>query len=149
MKPVKVLTGLPYRVIASHFDKNSKMSIIITAITEENEKEIDAGHTIRLTRGNTIFTIEPNNVLCYGVIDFNTNSSDMDMIKSFDWISKISQNSVTIPSNYDYKNHCAYSDLTSYRWFDTYNTTLVVQYSHGVIGKPKRTIIFKQYYGKH
>lgn len=124
----------------------------MTSITKEEEEQLDNNESIHIKRGGFEFNIEPNDVFCYGHIDFHDNSADMDVISGFKWLNHLVFRGVIVPANYDYEKHCAYSDIKTYRYYDTMKPEVVAQYAHGCIGKPERTIIFKQVnkaHGKH
>jgi hypothetical protein len=143
-------TGLEIFTITSHITDNKKgMSVVMTSITAEEEIELDKGNDICIKRGGMKITIPVRNVYCYGVIDFHTDSSDMNIIADFDWLDHLKFSGIIVPSNYDYDKHCAYSDLNVARQYDTFYPEVVAQYGHGVIGKPERTVIFRHNWKKH
>lgn len=115
----------------------------MTSITEKEEKLLDANKTIQITRGNREFIIEPTNIICYGEIDYSNSSEDLDFIAQLDWYKTNSFCGFIMPSEYNYEDHTVTADIKGGRRFDTTQCDLVAQYAHGCIGKPKRTVIFK------
>ena len=123
--------------------------IFMTGITEEEENALDKGKSITIERDNHKFTISPDNIYVYGEIDFNKYSKDMIELNTFDWLDSHFPNGEFLPSNYDYKNHCAYSDRKQGRWYETWEPAKVAQYTHGIIDKPQRTLIFRKTFTKN
>lgn len=117
----------------------------MTHITKEEEDALDNGEMIKIKRGKLTFNIEKKNVLCYGQIDFSTGSDDYEELKNQTWFNDYDLAGVTVPSNYDYEENVIASDIKGGRYYDTTKVEIVTQYYHGVLGKPKRTIIFKHY----
>lgn len=146
LKRVELRSDMPFFIITPDYDRQARRRIIMTYITEDEEKDLDAGNTISIQRGDVMFTIQPNEVECYGVIDFNKDSDDMDVIADFHWFTTLGMAGVWVPSRYSYKKHCAYSDLPVPRIYDTFKPEVVAQYAHGCIGKPERCIIFKHFW---
>lgn len=148
MKTLFLSENLEYRIITSHIDKINKYSIIISSITEEEELDLDNNKAITIKRGNKTFNIQPNNIECYGVIDFHNSSDDMDIIADFNWLNHLTFGGVVVPSNYDYERHCVQTPLNIPLVYDTFRPEVVAQYAHGLIGKPERSIIFKHNWKK-
>lgn len=116
-------------------------------ITQELEDTIDAVLQKRgnftLIIGKTVFDIPAKNICFYGDVDFTDDSEDLEQISEANWLNSI-KIGVKIPSNYDYETHTCKSDLEKYyKYHETFNPALVVQYKHGMLGKPKKVIIFK------
>ena len=132
-----------YFVMVSHSSNRISHKVIITGITEGEELLLDDGHAITITRGDMIFVIEPKDIVAYGIIDFSTNSEDYETIEEFRYLDHLGLFGVSIPANYHYDEHCAYSDTNRYKTFDTTNPARLAQYAHGFIGKPERSLIFK------
>ena len=95
-------------------------------------------------RNNTVFKITRKSIICYGEIDFNTDSDDFNIIEQMNWLGHLGIRGIDIPSHYDYKTHTAFSPHSKPLWFDTTNPALVAQYIHGVLNKPKRCCIFRE-----
>ena len=139
------MKDFPYCTIVSRIDKTKRKSIIITSITQDEENELDKNHSITIIRGKKKFNINPNDIECYGIIDFHSGSEDMDTIADFNWLDHLSFCGIWVPANYDYEEHCAYSTIKVPKWYDTTRPEIVAQYCHGIIGKPERCVIFKSY----
>lgn len=134
-----------YQIIDSHFDNRLRRDIIITYITKDEEDKLDSGRTLIIKRGDKQFKITSKDYYCYGSIDFNTGSDDYNTLASFKLIKlRDGMRGFYIPSNYNYNTHSATSDRPKGRWYDTLKSEKVCQYLHGVLGKPEKTIIFKQ-----
>ena len=137
------MEGLEIYTISSHIEGKKGTTVVMTSITEDEEKELDKGNTICVLRGGFKVTINPDDIYCYGIIDFHDDSEDMDIMADFDWLSHLRFGGVYVPANYDYDKHCAYSDINVARRYDTFRPEIVAQYVHGIIGKPERTVIFR------
>lgn len=122
---------------------NRIMSIYMTDINIADEETLKHGEPIYIERDGIKFSIDPRNVYCYGETDFeDENSEDLEYIDTFNWFDCLVEKGVMIPSNYDYKTHTAISDLKIPRWTETFSPAKVTQLVHGMLGKPKRIIIF-------
>lgn len=139
---------MTYRTIVSRIDKINNYSIIIAGISEVEELDLDKNKAITIERGNKSFTIQPNNVECYGVIDFHNSSDDTDIISDFNWLSHLTFAGITVPSNYNYENNSISTPINIPLVYDTFRPEVVAQYCHGLIGKPERCVIFKHYWKK-
>lgn len=117
--------------------------IIMTHISEEEEKALDDGKDIMIRRGKLRVKVPKDKVYAYGEIDFKTGSEDYETLEGMNWLNTMELCGVHILSNYDYKNNIARSDIRGGRWYDTTNVAQVCQFKHGQLGKPKRTIIFR------
>lgn len=132
-----------YLILDRHKLPKGTREVVMTFISEEEEKLIDnlKENHIVIRRGKRIFKVYPNNIYCYGEVDFK-NDDDIKQINSFNFITRDFQGYI-IPSNYDYDKHIAYSDnRKSYKYTETWNSGIVAKYAHGCLGKPKRIIIF-------
>lgn len=123
--------------------KKEKESVIMSYITEEEEHELDKNGFISILRGGITFNIYSYDVYCYGEINFEPDSDDYATIATFNWLSHLDLLGVVIPANYNYEKHVAYSDTGKLKWYDTVRPEVYAQYVHGVLNKPKRTIIFR------
>lgn len=138
------LTTAGYQVICSRsISKYVTELIIMIPITEEEEKELDSGLLVT-KKGDFTFTIEGNNIICYGEIDFNTNSDDYYVLEDMRWLEHLTGIGICVPADYNYKEHTCYSPIRHTRYFDTTNSAIVAQYKHAVLGKPQRCCIFKE-----
>lgn len=133
-----------YSLIAKKLLNKRTESVVITYITEKEEKLIDEGKTIEIKRGNCKFVIQPSNIYCYGIIDFHSGSEDSDVISTFTWLDHLITRGVCIPANYNYDKHECISKNKSPMWYDTIKCEDYVRYAHGYLGKPERTLIFRQ-----
>lgn len=127
-------------------NKDAERNIIMTImtyITEAEEKVLDSGKVLHITRGDMSFDITPRKVYCYGHVDFTTDSSDYNIVEDFDFLNYLNDVGVHVPSDYDYKHHVCVSPIGRIRWTETWNPAAVAQYAHGRIGKPDRIVLFK------
>lgn len=144
----KFIIKLPVRedyytiVDKTNIDKRHE-SVMISYITEEDEKAIDNGFSIAIKRGNLMFHIDPEDIYCYGDINFANGSKDMDVISSFNWLDHLGLRGICVPANYNYNKHECKSINKKPMWYDTTKPEVVAKYAHAFIGKPKLTIIFR------
>lgn len=120
-----------------------QQSIIMTGITEDEEAALDSNIPITIERGNLKFHITAADIQAYGEIDFTDNGDDLDYFVNMNWFKQVVWAGFSIPSNYDYDTHTCTNDRNSVKYYDTKRPELIVQYVHGVLNKPKRTLIFK------
>ena len=138
------LTDLTYQVICSRsVNKIETELVIMIPISENEEAVLDKGLLVT-TRDGFTFTINKSNVICYGEIDFHNNSDDFDIIQGMNWLDHLDALGICVPSDYNYEEHCCYSPINSYRYYDTTNPAVVAQYIHARLGKPQRCCIFKE-----
>lgn len=117
---------------------------MITAITEEDENNLDEGLPISIVRDNKTYNINPTNVYCYGEIDFKKGSEDSEVISNFTWLDHRILRGIVIPSHYDYEtNEIMASDDNIIKYYDTVRPEKVTRWLHGLLNKPNRTLIFK------
>lgn len=133
-----------YRVISVDNNHAYKELFIITGITEKEYHNIKRGETISVERGNCVFVISSDNVLCYGEIDFNVNSEDCETLDNFKWLNNLESKGVCIPSRYNYIKHECVSNMKSYLWTETFKISTLCRYFHGCLGKPQFTLIFRE-----
>lgn len=138
------MTDLNYQVICSRsISKTEKEVIIIISITEEEEKALDNGF-LKTTKGGQTFTIHGYEVICYGEIDFDTNSEDYLVIEDMNWLNYLDVKGIYIPADYNYDEHCCYPPERRVRYTETFNPAVLTQYLYAKLGKPKRCCIFKE-----
>lgn len=137
----KVKVDKPYQIIMSPSDSNK--NIIMTYISEDEEKALDNDEVVKLKRGKQTFTISRRNVYAYGEIDFTTGSEDYELLTEKNWFGNIELVGVLVPVGYDYKDNLIYNKVKGGTWYDTIRTEVICQFKHGQLGKPKRTVIFK------
>ena len=117
--------------------------IIMAPIDEIEEHALDERTSFTITRGDTTFVIGPTNVKYYGTIDFHSGSEDYAILEESTLFHTMGFQGAAMPANYDYEKHCCYSDRMRALWFDTVNAAMLGQYAHGILGKPKRVVIFE------
>ena len=138
------LTDLQYQVICSRsISKVETELIIMIPISEKEEAALDKGLLVT-KRDGFQFTIDKSTVICYGEIDFHDSSDDFDVIQGMNWLDHLGLLGIGVPSDYNYEEHCCYSPIKSYRYYDTTNPAVVAQYMHARLGKPQRCCIFKE-----
>ena len=138
------VTDLTYQVICSHSISKLEVELIIMiSISEKEELALDKGLLVT-KRDNLVFTIDKSNVICYGEIDFHDNSEDFDVIQGMNWLDYLSSVGLSVPSDYNYEEHCCYSPTKRCRYYDTTNPAVIAQYIHARLGKPQRCCIFKE-----
>lgn len=115
----------------------------MSSLTEDEEKRLDNKETIEIIREGTKFTIAPTDVYCYGNIDFHTGSDDYKQLAKFTFLNHLCFCGIWVPADYNYDKHVCYSEIGRPTWYDTTRPEVLAQYVHGILGKPKRTIIFK------
>ena len=124
-------------------DKVSCKHVLITYLTEEEERKIDAGLTISIVRGNAKFRISKRDVYFYGVMDFNQGSDDFTIIDNSPILDDLGLQGKCIPSDYDFANHTCYSPIKYYRYYESWSPAFVFQYYYAMLGKPERALIFR------
>ena len=133
-----------YQVLISHTDGQRKQhQIIMTPISEKEEEALDSGKSFVVKRDCHEFFITPNDVICYGEIDFHEGSEDYETIDEFTWLWSLGMHGKDIPARYNYDEHVCISDRPMYKTYDTMSCAKYCQWKHGLLGKPKRTLIFK------
>ena len=130
-------------IISRFLNKIERETVYITGITEEEEKKLDKGF-LKIVRDNITFTINRENIIAYGDIDFHEGSDDFNQLEQMKWFDHLVLRGIDIPSNYDYDEHCCYTVNNRVLHYDSTNPADVTQYKHGCIGKPERTLIFKR-----
>ena len=138
------ITNLMYQVICSHsINKHEKELIIIIPITEDEEKRLDSGFLQTIRNGFT-FSIHSNEIICYGEIDFTTNSDDYFVIEGMKWLDHLEAKGLSIPANYKYEEHSCYSPTRKAKYTETFNPAVIAQYVHARLNKPQRCCIFRE-----
>lgn len=128
--------------MVSRFDGPTSIHTIMTYLTKEEEVALDNKETIEITRGFRKFRIAPRDVYCYGEIDFHTGSEDYKELTKLKFLSHLCFCGIWIEANYDYDKHCCYSPIKRKQWYDTTRPEVLSQYTHGILGKPRRCVIF-------
>ena len=119
--------------------------IFMAPITDEDELILDEGRAIFVEINGRNVKLTNKSVICYGCVDFGSDSSDMDFIRNLGWCEGDCFRGTALPSRYNYKNHTAVGNLHGVLWFDTCRTDDVLRYKHGCLGKPKRIVVWKEY----
>ena len=132
-----------FTLITKAINKLCKESFIMTGITEKEFDKLEKGYNIELERGNLTFDIAPDDICCFGNIDFTEGSEDCDTLDTFNWFDGLGVKGVSIPANYNYKHHQCLSDRKFNRWTETFVISKFCRYVHGVLGKPNYTLIFR------
>lgn len=116
-------------------------ALMMIPITKEEEDNLDKKESFTKEINDKLIPLGPSNVKYYGEIDFNQNSEDYAILEDSRMFFSMEFQGVSIPANYDYEHHCCYSEDKRPKWFDTVNAALICQYTHGILGKPKRVAI--------
>lgn len=133
-----------YKVISGHKTGNIKELFIMTGISELECKKLKDSNDLNIVRGDSKFYITPDDVICYGNIDFHEGSEDCEQLDTFDWLDNIGVKGVSIPSRYNYDKHECSSPNKHYLWFETFRNSTLCRYLHGCLGKPEFTLIFRE-----
>ena len=105
------------------------------------------------------YTIKKNNVLAYGHINLKDNSKDFLSLETLKLHNFNIHKGIKIPNNYDYENNCCYVEkgkrpnylnsptlqMDGIDWTTTTNIAKVIQYNHGMLGKPNKVVIFTNF----
>ena len=133
-----------YRVISVHNNPSVKELFIITGISELEHKKLKNLNDLNIVRGNFKFHITPDDVLCFGDIDFHEGSDDCKELDMFNWLEHLGAKGVSIPSRYNYNNHECTSPMKHYLYTETFRNSTLCRYLHGCLGKPQYTLIFRE-----
>lgn len=126
---------------------NNGIQVIMAGITEEQEKDLDNGKIITIDTELGCFDVDPDMCYCYGELDLSPNSKDINRIYEAHWFDNFNIN-IYLVSEYDYATHSITSDTRGGRWYESSNPKDYIPYIHGCIGKPKKVVIFKDYFKK-
>ena len=133
-----------YKVVSVHVDFNSKDIFIMTGITDLEYKKLKSLNDVHMVRGNCEFHVTPDDVLCYGPINFHESSEDCKELDTFNLLNHLGIRGVGIPSRYNYDKHECTSPIRSYLYTETFRVSTLCRYLHGCLGKPKYTLIFRE-----
>lgn len=133
--------SMKYHTLSKYKDGKTMKRIMMTYITEEEEKTIDNKEDIVIERGDKTFILKGEHIYVYGHIDFN-DKQDCDYINKINLTSNILK-PIPIHANYDYVTHCCYSSTKGVKWTEASDSLDVVKYAYGCLAKPKRVVIFK------
>lgn len=128
------------------YRSNSGYKVVLAALTQEEEDEIDRFHGnygfYRYIKDGIVIA-ERDNIISYG--EFNPDDKeDIEFIRSKNYIKR--DGDVIIPSNYDYETNEVIIDTKKTKVMMNTITDNPVDwflYNHGLINKPKRIIIYK------
>ena len=118
--------------------KRGERPVIITAISEEEEKLLDDNKTITIKRDNIKFTVSKKNIYGYGHIDFSDNSEDKEDIEWFNILNNLDFKGYPIDT-FDYDK-----GIFTGSWYSTWSPFVVCQLMHAYLGKPDRVCIFRK-----
>lgn len=119
--------------------------IFMAPITYEDELILDDGKPIFIEINERNVRLTNKSVICYGCVDFDTDSSDMAFVRNLRWCEGDGFRGTAMPSRYNYKNHTAVGDAHGMFWFDTCKSDDILRYKHGCLGKPERIVVWKEY----
>ena len=134
-----------YQTVICHIENSGKLTkgvrVLMVPITYFQESQLDRGFTIKYKSKDFTFEIGKHNLVCYGEVDFHTNSEDYENIRELINFNDI----VHLPANYDYDTHTCKTDVNMYKTYESTDVAAMTQYAHGRLGKPERVAIFKIY----
>ncbi len=133
-----------YKVISVQNNLSGKEIFIITGISELEHKKLKNLNDLHIIRGNCEFHITPDNVLCFGDIDFHEGSDDCKELDTFNLLEHLGAKGIGIPSRYNYNNHECTSPINKYLITETFRNSTLCRYLHGCLGKPQYTLIFRE-----
>lgn len=133
-----------YKVISVHVNPDAKELFIITGISELEYKKVKSLNDLHIVRGNAEFHVTPDDVLCYGDIDFHEGSDDCKELDTFNWLEHLVAQGIGIPSRYNYDKHECTSPINKYLITETFRNSTLCRYLHGCLNKPKFTLIFRE-----
>lgn len=133
-----------YKVISVHSNPDAKEIFIITGISELEYKKLKSLNDLWIKRGNCDFYITPDDVLCFGDIDFHEGSDDSKELDTFNWLEHLGAKGVGIPSRYNYDKHECISPINKPLVTETFRNSTLCRYLHGCLGKPQFTLIFRE-----
>ena len=133
-----------YKVINVRQNPTNKEIFIIMGITELECKKLKNLNDLHITKCNCKFNITPDDVLCYGEIDFHEGSDDCKELDTFNWLDNLGIRGIGIPSRYNYDRHECNSPINKYLITETFRNSTLCRYLHGCLGKPQYTLIFRE-----
>lgn len=133
-----------YKVINVKKNDIHKELIIITWVSEKEYQKLKHGEELWIRRGNQDFYINPDDIFCFGDINFNEGSKDCDELDTFNWLDNLVAKGIGIPSNYNYDKHECKSKFRFYQITETFKNSVLCRYFHACLGKPQYTLIFRE-----
>lgn len=134
-----------YHILCKYKNGIKPIEVIMTYITAEEEDKIDnlKEQLFKINRGNRTFSLSYRNIYCYGEIDFN-KKEDVETIKKFNILNHLFGVGIPFPAHYNYENHSCISPIRKYKYAETFDVLDLVKYSHAMLSKPERIVLFKQ-----
>lgn len=133
-----------YKIVSVHTNPTNKEIFVMTGITEEEYNKIKHKKDLKLERGNSVFCIDPDDILCFGEIDFHEGSDDCKELDTFNLLEHLFAKGVCIPSRYNYDKHECTTNKKTYLYTETFRNSTLCRYLHGCLGKPQFTLIFRE-----
>lgn len=133
-----------YKIISTKVNPVNKELFIITGINEKEYNNLKQNNDIILKRGNAEFNITPDDIFCFGDIDFHEGSDDCKELDTFNWLEQLVAKGITIPAHYNYNKHECTTNKIFYLITETFRNSVICRYLHGCLGKPKYTLIFRE-----
>lgn len=144
--------GVEQLIMIPITDSDEYILDIIMGNVEESNDKIES-----VTLQN--YTIKKDNILAYGHINLKDNSKDFLSLETLKLHNFDIHKGVKIPNNYDYENNCCYVEkgkrpnylnsptlqMDGIDWTTTTNIAKVIQYNHGILGKPNKVVIFTNF----
>lgn len=134
--------------------------LIMIPIDESDEHNIDKLYTDQV-KSVIIqnYTLTKNNITSYGNINIKNNSKDYQILDRLILNGFSIHKGQKIPDNYDYENHCCYINkdkkssyldsptlqMDNIKWITTKSIAKVIQFNHGILGKPNKVVIFTNF----
>ena len=146
----KCISNLPCAFITRPNDGNNGLSkIVMTSISESEEKELLEKECIYIKRGKFEFKVLLSLTYLLGDCDLSPESETLNILEKSNWLNKLYVQHF-IPSNYDFNNHLALSNEFDrmHRWtdYDTCNPKIFVPFLWNTINRPTKVVIFKDYH---
>lgn len=121
-----------------------KKRVVMSEITEEQFDILKRKKEITLIHDGNEVPLTINDIHCYGEIDFSNNSEDMNELDTFNWLDHLYYKGICVPADYDYETHTCHSPFKKYRYTETFRPSVLCQYAHGFLGKPKYVVIYEK-----
>ena len=112
-------------------------------LTQEEELALDNEEEITIIRGDHTFVINKENLRCYGVIDFDNDSDDMERLSELTFLEHLNGRGIALPARYNYKKHSCLTNTRRPQYYDTTSPEKYIKYVHGFLGHPKIPVIFE------
>lgn len=144
VRTIPMPTDNTYKVISCHKSPVINELFIMTGISEAEVNKLRHNQDLKLKRGEFEFNITPDDVLCYGDINFHEGSDDCKELDTFNWLEHLSDKGVGIPSRYNYDKHECTTDRKGVLFTETFRNSTLCRYLHGCLGKPQFTLIFRE-----